>query len=170
MGLKGILSVAGKGGLFKVVAQTKNGFVVESMANGKREPVNSTHQISMLEDISVFTRTEDLPLKEVFTKIKSFDTEYSALDLKGNPDVLRSFFEKVIPEYDQSRVYNSDIKKILSWYALIKDILDTEDNENEAADKISKAEGAKESDHTHIASKVKTSDNKASAQRSRTKV
>ncbi|HNT79496.1 MAG TPA: DUF5606 domain-containing protein [Bacteroidia bacterium] len=92
MGLKGILSVAGKGGLFKVVAQTRNGFIVESMINGKREPVNAAHQISMLDDISVFTQSEEVPLKDVFLKMKAMETEYASLDLKGDPKLLRDFF------------------------------------------------------------------------------
>lgn len=119
--LRGIVSISGQSGLFKVISQTKFGLIVESISDGKRMPAYSNHRISALEDISVFTTSEDLPLPEVFQKI--FDKEKGSainFDLKANNDELRKIFENYLPEFDRERVYASDIKKIFSWYNLLQ--------------------------------------------------
>jgi hypothetical protein len=124
--LRGIVSISGQSGLFKVISQTKFGLIVESISDGKRMPAYSNHRISALEDISVFTTGEDLPLPEVFQKI--FDKEKGSainFDLKANNDELRKIFENYLPEFDRERVYASDIKKLFNWYNLLqsKDLL-----------------------------------------------
>ncbi len=124
--LRGIISISGHGGLFKVVSQTKFGLIVESIADGKRMPAYSSQRISALEDISVFTTGEDMPLAEVFQKIA--DKEKSGaitLDAKASNDDLRKKIESYLPEFDQERVYASDIKKLFTWYNLLqsKDLL-----------------------------------------------
>lgn len=124
--LRGIISISGHGGLFKVVSQTKFGLIVESIVDGKRMPAYSSQRISALEDISVFTTGEDMPLSEVFQKIA--DKEKSGaitLDSKTSNDDLRKKLESYLPEFDQERVYASDIKKLFTWYNLLqsKDLL-----------------------------------------------
>lgn len=132
--LKGILSISGYGGLFKRIAEAKNNVIVESITTKKRMPVYSTSKISALEDIAIFTKTGEIPLKEVFKLI--FDLE------KGGPAInpnlpnpeLKSYFEKVLPEFDKDRVYISDIKKVFTWYNLLLENellkLDEEEPEN----------------------------------------
>lgn len=107
-------------GLYKVVAQSKNGLIVESLIDKKRIPAYSHYKISALEDISIFTTGEDMPLSEVFQKISDKENGGPAADHKGNDNELRTYFGGVIPEYDQERVYGSDIRKVINWYNLLQ--------------------------------------------------
>ena len=142
MSLKGIISISGMPGLYKVLAQTKTGFIVESLTDKKRLPVASTQRISMLDDISVFTTADDLPLREVLLKLKEHAEGHTLADPKADPDKLRTFFRKIVPEYDTERVYPSDIKKIITWYHLVKDIVDIEDPEEKVAEDNAEPEPA----------------------------
>jgi hypothetical protein len=137
MGLKGILSISGMPGLYKVLAQTKSGFIVESLGDKKRMPVSSTQRISMLEDISVYSTHDDIPLKEVLMKMKVHVQDNPLIDPKADPVKLRTFFKTVVPDYDEGRVYPSDIKKMISWFHLVKDFVDQPDEtgENETEQK-----------------------------------
>ncbi|NLF42351.1 MAG: DUF5606 domain-containing protein [Bacteroidales bacterium] len=117
MDLSKILTISGKSGLFKVLnAQSKSGFVVESLNDGKKIPVFATHKVSALEDISVFTYTEDILLKKVFQNIFEKENGGKAIDSKSSDLELRTYFKSVLPDFDEERVYTSDIKKIISWY------------------------------------------------------
>ncbi len=131
MGLKGILSISGMPGLYKVLAQTKTGFIVESLSDKKRLPVSSTQRISMLDDISVYSTHDDIPLKEVLLKIKTFSDSSPVADPNSDPAKLRTFFKSVIPDYDDQRVYPSHIKKIITWYHLVKDVVEQPDEQEE---------------------------------------
>jgi len=124
MELKDIISIPGMGGLFKVIAQSKNGFIVESLTDNKRIPIASTQRISSLVDIAVFTKHEDMPLKDVFKKIQDTDGGKLAVDPKADPKALKDYFTKVVPDFDDERVYASDMKKILTWYELLNGKVD----------------------------------------------
>lgn len=119
MNLTGIIYIAGMSGLFKVIAQTKNGFVVESLIDQKRMPISSSQRVSSLEDISIFTKGENMPLADVLTKIK--ENSATLIDTKSDSKTLRSYFKTIVPDYDEEKVYDSDIKKLLTWYSLLKD-------------------------------------------------
>jgi hypothetical protein len=127
MSLKGIISISGMPGLYKVLAQTKSGFIVEALSDKKRMPIASTQRISMLEDISVFTTADELPLKEVMLKLIEHAEKNQMADPKSEPAQLRDFFKNIVPDYDAERVYPSDIKKIINWFQLVKDIVAIED-------------------------------------------
>lgn len=127
MSLKGIISIAGMPGLFKVLAQSKSGFIVESLGDKKRMPVSSSQRISMLEDISVFTMADDLPLTEVMLKMKDAASSNPPVDAKSDPNKLREYFRTIVADFDSERVYPSDIKKIITWFHLVKDIVDIPD-------------------------------------------
>ncbi len=116
-------------GLYKVLAQTKSGFIVESLVDKKRLPVSATQRVSMLEDISVFTQGDDMPLKEVFLKMKEYSASNEIIDAKADPGKLKDFLGKVVPDYDTERVYPSDIKKMISWFHMVKDFVDVADEE-----------------------------------------
>ncbi len=116
MDLSKIMTIAGKPGLFRVKAQTRNGLVVESLADGRKLPVFPTDRSSTLEDISIFTYEKEIPLKEVLWKIHELFEGKQGPDPKSHPDELRSKFEEILPEYDKERVYVSDIKKVYTWY------------------------------------------------------
>jgi len=126
--LKGILSISGYPGLFKMVTEAKNSIIVESLVTGKRMPAYSTSKISALSDISVFTETGEVQLKEVFKKIQESGKEISP---KASNNEIKAFFNEVVPEYDKDRVYVSDMKKIIQWYQLLneKDMLNEPEEE-----------------------------------------
>jgi cytoskeletal protein RodZ len=119
MNLTGIISISGKSGLFKVVAQSKNSIIVESLIDKKRSPAYSTDRISALDDISIYTYEEDFPLKEVYAKIYEKEQGKDAPSHKENLSVLEAYLEAVLPNYDKARVYPSDIKKLFQWYNLL---------------------------------------------------
>lgn len=116
-----ILAVTGKGGLFKLVAKTSNSIIVESLADGKRFPVYAAESVSSLEEISVFTLGEDMPLKEVFQRFLKQLNRGKAPSHKAPPAELKKLMEEAVPEYDADRVYTSDIKKIVKWYNALLD-------------------------------------------------
>ncbi|MBW8325193.1 MAG: DUF5606 domain-containing protein [Prolixibacteraceae bacterium] len=129
--LKGILAISGQPGLFKMVTEAKNSIIVESLLTGKRIPAYSTSKISALSDISVFTETAEIQLKDLFKRIQENGKVISA---KASNAEIKAFFEEVLPEYDKDRVYVSDMKKIFQWYQLLneKDLLvETEEEKNE---------------------------------------
>jgi hypothetical protein len=117
--LKGILSISGQPGLFKLVTEAKNSIIVESLLTGKRIPAYSTSKISTLTDISVFTETGEVQLNEIFKRIQESG---KMIDVKASANEIKSFFEEILPEYDKDRVYVSDMKKILQWYQLLSDL------------------------------------------------
>ena len=102
--LKGILSISGQPGLYKLVAEAKNNIVVESLDTNKRMPVYSTSKVSALEDIAIFTTKEDLPLKEVFKAISEKENGGAAISPKLQDKDLKSYFQVVVPDYDKERV------------------------------------------------------------------
>ncbi len=119
MDLNDILTISGKSGLYKVISKTKNNIIAESLEDGKRIPVFAANHSSVLEDISVFTYDEDIPLKEVLWKIYEVEQGKCSIDPKSDNKTLKNFFEKIVPEYDKERVYPSDIKKIIMWYNIL---------------------------------------------------
>lgn len=132
--LKGILSISGQPGLFRMVAEAKNRIIVESLINGKRMPVSTTARISSLEDIAVYTAVGDLPLKEIFRKIADHE-QGAAIQAKATDEQIRRYFGEVVPDYDRERVYISDIRKIILWYNLLqeKQLLDFSAEEEASA-------------------------------------
>jgi hypothetical protein len=126
--LKGILSISGYPGLFKMVTEAKNSIIVESLVTGKRMPAYSTSKISALSDISVFTESGEIQLREVLKRIQESGKEISP---KASNNEIKAFFDEVVPEYDKDRVYVSDMKKIIQWFQLLKekDLLNEPDEE-----------------------------------------
>lgn len=121
MTLKEIVSVSGKPGLHKIIGKRSNGIIVESLdASPKRFPVVYTQKVSILEDISMFTYNGDVKLKEVLGHLH--DRVKEGLTLPGKQSTageLRTFFAAVLPEFDQERVYPSDILKLANWYQIL---------------------------------------------------
>ena len=133
MDLSKILSISGKSGLFQVVSQLKNAVLVESLLDKKRFPAFTHEKISSLEEIAVFTATEEKPLKEILKAIYDKLEGKPALDAKSDNKLLQAFFLEVVPDYDSERVYISDIRKIISWYNLFLEhqLLDFTEKEEE---------------------------------------
>ena len=117
--LKGILAISGQPGLFKVVSEGKNGVIVESLLTGKKQTAFASAKMSTLEDIAIYTTSEDFPLKQVFRKIYDLENGGAAAQTNSKPEELKIYFEKILPDFDKDRVYVSDIKKVLTWYNLL---------------------------------------------------
>lgn len=118
--LKKILSISGRSGLYKLVSYGKNMLLVEGLSDHKRFPVHTRDRVMSLGDISIFTNAEDVPLSQVFDNIsKKFDNQ--ALDVKAysTPQQYNELMDAVLADWDQERVHNSDIKKIISWYNIL---------------------------------------------------
>ena len=119
MNLTGIIAISGRPGLYKVVAQGKNNIIVESLEDKKRFPAYSTDRISALDDISIYTYDEDKPLKEIYVSIFEKQNGGPAISHKEDASKLAASLLEVLPNYDQERVYPSDIKKLFQWYNML---------------------------------------------------
>lgn len=122
MNLRGLVAVTGRTGLFRLIGQNKNGFVIESLDNtAVRHVVNlSTTKLATLEDITIFGEEEEIRLIDVFYKIK--ENPEVMPDVKADGATLRNFFKTIVPNHDESRVYTSDIKKVITWYNIIREL------------------------------------------------
>lgn len=138
--LKGILAISGKPGLFKLISEGKNSIIVESLLTGKRMPSYATARVSSLEEIAIFTETDEVKLKEVLANIKTIkgDTELPTM----NNAEMADLFAQALPDYDKDRVYASDMKKVFQWYNLLlkNDLLDFS-SEEENTEKEETKEG-----------------------------
>ena len=134
--LKGILSIAGQSGLFKLVSQGKNTIIVESLIDGKRMPAYGSSRVSALEDISMYTTEGDVKLSDVFVNIFKFTNGQPAIDAKkSSGDELKAYMNNVLPNWDKDRIYVSDLKKLFTWYNILQAkgiITDKEDKAEEA--------------------------------------
>ncbi len=143
MSLDKVLSIGGKPGLYKLIAQTRGGFVAESLIDNKRISVSVQNNISILSEIAIYTLTEEIPLKQVLENIKKKENgEQASVKPKDSKDKLEEYFFGVLPDYDEDRVYASDIKKVIQWYNLLQkhDMLDFSDSEEESSGKVSDEE------------------------------
>ena len=131
MDLKKILSIAGKPGLYKLVAQSKNGLIIESLIDGKRMNAFMNEKISSLEEISLFSHNEDVPLNVALRNMYNLTNGQKAIDKKADDSAVKAFFEQIVPDYDKERVYVSHMRKVIGWYNLLieKGILDYSDEE-----------------------------------------
>lgn len=140
MALDKILSIAGKPGLYKLLTQTRAGFVGESLLDGKRVTVSLRNNVSVLSEIAIYTLEEEVPLREVFQKIIERENGgKTAVGHKEEKIKLEEYFFEILPNYDEDRVYVSDIKKIIQWYNIlldngITDFLDTSDDEDKTSE------------------------------------
>jgi hypothetical protein len=122
MKLSDIASISGKGGLFKVIAPAKTSLILESLDASKTKMVATTqHRVSLLNEISIYTTTkeETISLEDVLKRIHKEYANDPGVDGSSDPSELKSFLKSVLPEYDEERVYVSDIKKLVKWYSII---------------------------------------------------
>lgn len=118
--LKSILSIAGKGGLFKLITHNGNIIIVESLVDGKRFPSYARDKVVSLNDIAMFTETDDIPLRDVLkTMLELEKGGLCSCDPKADGATLREYFSKVLPNFDRDRVHNGDIKKLIQWYNIL---------------------------------------------------
>lgn len=137
MGLDKILAISEKPGLYKMLTQTRTGYIAESLIDGKRIPVNLRNNVSLLSEIAIYTLEEEVPLKDVFKKIHEKEGGgKTAVSHKDSKDAIEEYFFSILPEYDEDRVYVSDIKKIIRWYNTLQqnellDVLEKSNDEEE---------------------------------------
>lgn len=120
MNLEKILAISGKPGLYVLRVQTRTGFVAESLLDGKKITVNLKSNVSLLSEISIYTYEGEKPLAEIMQKIADKENKGQAISHKEDNATLAAYFKEILPEYDEERVYPSDIKKILNWYNMLQ--------------------------------------------------
>jgi len=137
MSLEKILSISEKPGLFKLITQTKNGFIAESLIDGKRLSVSAQSNVSLLSEIAIYTLTDEVPLKDVLKKIQIKENgNKTSISHKESKNNLEEYFFSILQDYDEDRVYPSDIKKIIRWYNILQEndllhLLDNDDKDEE---------------------------------------
>jgi hypothetical protein len=169
MVLKDILAISGEPGLYRFIAQGKNAIIVEHLETKKRSSAFGSAKVSSLEDIAIFTESEDVPLAKVFDLIHQKESGGPAVDAKTDNKSLKLWFEGILPEYSRDKVYTSDIKKVAQWYNTLHklDLLIKEEPEAEeaAAPEVMKAEEAADAaPTTEVKKKKKKSPPKAKAE------
>ncbi len=120
MELKEVLAITGKSGLYKFVAKSKHGFVVEPLEGGTRFAVSIMSKVSSLADIAMFMHGKDMPLAEVFSVMLPHEDAIKALDLKGNnKEEARALYAKILPDYNELKVHDKDIMKAFKWFLIL---------------------------------------------------
>jgi hypothetical protein len=174
--LKDILAISGKGGLFKFIAQARNGIVVESLEDQKRHVAPATARVSSLEDIAIFTTDEEVPLADIFFMVHEKSEGKETTSHKAPVEELKSQFKELVPEYDEDRVYVSDIKKVFQWYNQLHkhqllEVIDKEEEQDEdkSADQKEEQKEAPAEKPGKGADKPKTSAEKAGKEQDKAK-
>jgi len=116
MNLKDILAIVGYSGLYKFISQGRNSVIVESLSDGKKTNLPASARISSLEDIAIFTETDEIPFEQILKIIYEKEKGHSSISPKSSPQELKQWFAEILPAYDRNRVYVSDMKKIALWY------------------------------------------------------
>ena len=120
MNLEGLINISGKNGLYKVISNSKNMIIVESLIDKKRTPIHSTNQANMLEEIGIYTYNDTKPLSSVFENIAKKENYNQTISHKLSKNELIEFFRQIVPDFDEEKVYISDIKKVIQWYNLLQ--------------------------------------------------
>ena len=128
MSLDKVIAISGKPGIYELKTQTRSGFVAQSLIDGKRITVGIRHNVSVLSEIAIYTLSGEKPLREVFQLIKEKENGERTISHKSSKTELEAFFFDLIQDYDEDRVYASDIKKVVQWYNILQenDMLDFE--------------------------------------------
>jgi hypothetical protein len=172
MNLKSIIAISGKPGLFKVIAQGKNSVIVESLTDNKRFPAYASDRISALEDISIYTYEEDKPLTEIYELIFIKEDGGKSISHKESAANLQEYLLELLPNYDQERVYSSDIKKLFQWYNQLHTSGELKMNESEVKEETEPVKGEEpvvEKEAKKVVPKAKTAVKKTPAKLKETK-
>lgn len=158
--LTGIIAISGQPGLFKIIAQSKNGIIVEGLADKKRVNVYASTKVSTLSDISMFTTGEDKPIEEIMFSVFEKENGGAAIDGKADDKAIEKYFGEILPDYDKERVYVSNMRKLFSWYNALQvsgNLKKKEENaENEEKTKAVKTETKVAAKKTTAKDAVKT--------------
>ena len=116
MNLEGIINVSGKPGLYKVISRSNNTVIIESLVDKNRSAIYSNNQANLLNEIGIYTYNDTAPLSDIFTTIAKTTKCGPTINHKSSKNELTNYFREILPEYDEERVYFSDIKKVIQWY------------------------------------------------------
>lgn len=119
MDLSRVIAISGKPGLYRLISQTRAGFVVEDLEKGKKVSIASNYNVSLLDNVAIYGISQEFPLAEVFFRIYKKENGGETIEHKSGGAELRKYMEEVLPEYDDSRVYDSDLKKLFQWYNIL---------------------------------------------------
>jgi hypothetical protein len=138
MNLEKILAISGKPGLYLLIVQTRSGFIAESLLDGKKITVGLKSNVSLLSEISIYTHNAEKPLAEVMRNIAIKEDNGPAISHKEDNAKLIAYFKQILPDYDQERVYPSDIKKVMNWYGIlqVKGLVSKEEPKIENAEEV----------------------------------
>ena len=158
MNIEKILAISGKPGLFELKLQTRSGFLAESLLDGKKITVGMRSDVSLLSEISMYTYSGEKPLVEIMRAIAVKENEGATISHKEDNAKLIAYFKEILPDYDEERVYVSDIKKLLNWYNILqaKGLVSKEEPKAGNANVNEKAEEVKET----VTEEVKTAEKK----------
>jgi hypothetical protein len=120
MNLEGIINVSEKPGLYKVISRSDNTVIIESLLDNKRSAIYSHNQANLLNEIGIYTYNDTTPLSAIFTTIAEKTNCGPSINHKSSKEELTNYFREIIPEYDEERVYFSDIKKVIQWYNVMQ--------------------------------------------------
>ena len=139
MSIQKILAISGKPGLFELKVQTRSGFVAESLLDGKKITVGLRSNVSLLSEIAVYTYADEVKLVEIFKAIATKENDGPAMSHKESDTNLKNYFREILPQFDEDRVYASDIKKIINWYNILqpKGFVSLEALNKESKEKVS---------------------------------
>jgi|694.fasta_scaffold00569_52 hypothetical protein len=161
--LTGIISISGQPGLFKIVAQSKNGIIVEGLADKKRINVYASTKVSTLSDISMFTTSEDKPIEAIMHSVFTKEKGGAAVDHKADDKAIESYFAEILPDYDKERVYVSNMRKLFTWYNTLQSTGNLKEKEEKAESesvedktKLAKVSDSKTKKTTSTSGNVKT--------------
>lgn len=164
MVLKDIMAISGEPGLFKFLAQGKNSIIVEHLETKKRSSAYGSARVSSLEDIAIFTDSEDMPLGKVFDIIYDKTNGGPAPDHKSDPVKLTAWFEEILPGYSRNKVYVSDIKKVAQWYNILHNlgllVKEEPKEEEKVKEEVKPSEGVTDAEAEKTAGKEKTPEKK----------
>ena len=118
--LTGIISISGQPGLFKIIAQSKNGIIIEGLADKKRTNINSTTKVSTLADIGMYTTGDDKPIEEIITAVFEKEKGGPCVNSKADDKEIMAYFAQILPDYDKERVYTSNMRKLFNWYTVLQ--------------------------------------------------
>lgn len=114
-----VIAISGKPGLYNLISQTKSGFIAKNLDDGKKSNVPASYNVSLLSNVAIYTLTEEVPLAQVFEKIYEKENGGECINHKAPEKDLRDYMQEVLPDYDESRVYHSDLKKLFQWYNIL---------------------------------------------------
>lgn len=155
MNLERILAISGQPGLYALKVQTRTGFLAESLLDGKKVTVGLRNNVSLLSEISMYTYSEEKPLAEVMRNIARKEADGAAISHKSDNATLLAYFREVLPDYDEDRVYPSDIKKVINWYNILQSKGLVSSEEPAAAEAPAAAEQTEEVAEAKPAKKVR---------------